>query len=430
MEKQAILLKTKFPETLCAILILTLFTIPPIAFGNFPAKVQITDMLLPFVALCLFTKEIFLGFSKKVVILASLVASYILFTIIINKTGSYYNNYFEIFHVIKLTLLFLFFRHYYSHEKHAVYVDILFGIVVILNLLHFFNLFNFNETVIPLFSGEGNRNLAFFGYYTNGYPGPKRMIGTLGNPNYNALLFIFFLIWYAPKKEQSTVHQILYYVAFCLLIFCQSRTSLVCFSLIYVVNIFLSKVGYKKTLFQTGLLIVLFFSISKSGILMGSDTKEFKVKDRTLNYINADIGDILDANSVTARWKIWEKTLNHVKEKPVFGHSPDKQFFHKTGDVKHTDSEYLLMLFRYGIIGLLGYLALYMYPTVKALRNLRRSEQARNVILLSVAFMASALMNEPLTNNSTCYIYVFIVALFFQSIYPTSNTKISDGRDK
>jgi len=424
MKEAVAFLKVKFPEILCALLILTFFTIPPITIGSLPAKAHITDFLLPFVALCLLKKEVFSGFSKKVIIIASVVAFYILFTIIINKTGRYYNNYFEILQVIKLTALFLFFRHYYSHEKHAVYIDVLFGILVILNLFHYFNIFNFNETVMPLFSNEGNRNLTFFGYYKNWNPGPKRMIGTLGNPNYNALLFIFFLIWYAPKKSQSTIHQIFYFIAFCLLIFCQSRTSLVAFSLIYLVNIFLSQIGYKKALLLTGLVIALFFTISKSGILMGSDTKEFKVKDRTRNYLNADMNNISKATSYTARLKIWEKTLTHVKEKPVFGHSPDKQFFYETGNVKHADSEYMLMLFRYGIIGLLGYLALYIYPSIRTLKKMRQYVQAKNMLLLSIAFMTAALMTEPLTNNSICYIYIFTVALFFQRIDPPPNTKI------
>jgi len=268
---------------------------------------------------------------------------------------------------------------------------------------------------MPLFAGKSNRNLLFFGLYSNGLPGPKRMIGTLGNPNYNAILFIFFLIWYAPKKNQSITHQLFYFIAFCLLIFCQSRTSLICFSLIYIANIFLSRVGYKKILLQTGIIISLFFIISNSGILVGKESN-----NKNLNYLNTDLDDLYDIRSLKIRIEMWEKALHYVKEKPVFGHSPDKQFFYETGTIKYIDGEYILMLFRYGIIGFLGYLALYIYPSIKALKNIRQSIQAKNMILLSIAFMTSALMNEPLTNNMTCYLYVIITALFFQFVYPPS----------
>jgi len=416
MNENLLKIKQKFPEILCSIVLLTLFTTPQFSIG-FCFKIHFSDLLLPFIIISLFRKGFFSCFTKKIVIISVIVSLYITFTIIINKTWNSYNNFYEIYHTLKLVFLLLFFRQYYAHQKHAKYIDIAFGIIVIINLLHFFNIFNFNEIVMPVYAGEGNRNLLFFGYYfIEGTPGPKRMIGTLGNPNYNALLFIFFIIWYAIKNNQSVRHKIFYYIAFCLLLFCQSRTTLICFLFVYFANIFLSKVEYKKILLQSGIVLILFFGIMKSGVLVNTVSNDsLKTADKSLNYINADIDNYLEATSFTARLNNWKIILQKVKEKQIFGHSPDKQNYYNSSVMKKTDNEYILMLYRYGIIGLLAYLSLFLYPGLKAFRY-RYHIEARNVILLFIAFGISAFMNEPLTNHTICNIYIFIVAIFFQFI--------------
>ena len=101
-----------------------------------------------------------------------------------------------------------------------------------------------------------------------------------------------------------------------------------------------------------------------------------------------------DNNSLRGRFEVWQYLFEMVKEKPVFGYGPYKQYFYQ--NEIYSESEYILYLWRYGIIGLLMYITWIIIPLWK---NLKAAAENRFYILIAVAIMITAITNNPLTNQ-------------------------------
>ena len=107
-------------------------------------------------------------------------------------------------------------------------------------------------------------------------------------------------------------------------------------------------------------------------------------------------GSILESGSARGRWETWKWLGEMILQHPLFGHGPYKHYFY-THHI-YSENEYMLMTWRYGLIGFGLYLSIFIIPFKKMWkRNSERSIQGSLLILL---MLVSALTNNPFTERN------------------------------
>lgn len=116
--------------------------LPDIKLANSIPRLQTIDFLLPLIAVIVWIKRKELPpiYFSLIPLVFSL---YILISIFITKNHEDLNPYFEIYKMLKIALLIGFFS-LINFKEIKNFIHLLFGILVLVNLLHFFNLFNVN----------------------------------------------------------------------------------------------------------------------------------------------------------------------------------------------------------------------------------------------------------------------------------------------
>jgi hypothetical protein len=160
-----------------------------------------------------------------------------LLPILINGRIKQWNDYLELYRVLKLGVIFLLFRFIQPKQLHPLIVGS-FMVLLLINVLHLYNVFNINELLKYTYGDSIHFKL--FGRDSLGNPAVKRMLGTMGNPNTNALLFLFFTVYFLPI-EKKREHWALCYTALFMVFLCQSRTSLIAAGLVVGAMLFLTK---------------------------------------------------------------------------------------------------------------------------------------------------------------------------------------------
>ena len=196
--------------------------LPDIKLANSMPRRQTIDFLLPLIAVIVWIKRKELPpiYFSLIPLVFSL---YILISIFITKNHEDLNPYFEIYKMLKIALLIGFFS-LINFKEIKNFIHLLFGILVLVNLLHFFNLFNVNYYLEHYY--HGGIHIKYFGLDSLGNPAVKRLAGTMGNPNINGLLFGAFAIFYFPFNFKQN-ELIMFFVALLMAFLCQSRTLLV-----------------------------------------------------------------------------------------------------------------------------------------------------------------------------------------------------------
>jgi len=395
------------------IFLLLYFWLPPIAIGNYLSfKFQITDLLLPFILYYLLIRPNVWQESKRAVFIGSSIAIYIAFTILINPGAHTLNNFFECYDVLKLTCYFLFIKCYFRVEKINLWVDIACLFLLVFNVFHFFNIFDFNHTIMPIYSDSENTYLLFFGVDPWGAPWAKRMIGTMSNPNLNAILFLFFFIWYAPCPQWGWKKALFFLLVTSAILLCQSRSGIIICIILFIINYFFAKIPYRELLIQLGS-IAAFIGIGFLGYHLMNINKE------PSNKYNSPIGyvltlthtDLRDDPSLNQRFATWHNMIQEIKERPLFGHSPNKQVL--SIQKIYPDNEYISISYKYGLIGLLLYLLFFTLPIIHTLKEARQSQEAKMLLLCSLLFAMAAITSEPIQNHRTALLYIIMLALFY-----------------
>ncbi len=349
-----------------------------------------------------------------------IVSGYIFLTILVNKQFHVLNNYFEIYDLFKLLCFFIFFKEQYGKHNIQPILEVCFLCLVVFNVFHYYNILDFNNIVMPYYCGKDSPHLVFFGYNSLGEPATKRAIGTMGNPNNNALLFLFFLILFAPRNNWSRKNCIYFFIALVVFLCCQSRTGMVAFAVMMTFNYILSNISWKKMLIQV--LSILFVSAFVLNFAAIMHFLHIPLPVREMNYsLSLLDSSALKSNSWTERLRIWKELLLMVKDKPIFGFSPNKNYFYENHI--YAENEYILMLWRYGIIGLFLYMSLYLMPVWKAIKHAKNSIESKNAVLIISIFAVTALANCPFSNVKMSILMIFVYASFYAGIVLNPNHK-------
>lgn len=377
------------------------FFIPDIYFGKGVPSFQITDFLLPIIAIFLLPKgkEIISDRWIQIVLIFSL---YILIPIIINGRQTQISDYFEMYRFGKLAILFALFK-YQDPKRLNGFIDYGFYALLIINLMHFYNVFDFNSILKTMYGNSVH--LEFFGRNSLGLPAVKRMLGTMGNPNTNALLFLFFTCYYLPfhGDKKSMIH---FFLAIEFLFLCQSRTSVLALIILILVIIIFAFSQIPKLL-RWGLpigIVVMYF------IAWMLATSFFKYTSYSNSLLD---GTAIYSGSLRSRWESWRLIGSMIQTKPWFGFAPYKSYF----SLHHlySENEYLLVWWRYGIFGLVLYFGIYFMAMLEILKNKIGPMQIKSIGFIGI-MMCSALTNNPMHERSISVLFVVLLGAAFYNL--------------
>lgn len=383
------------------IVLASILLLPDLHFSPLLPAIQVIDLLMPFLVFILYFNRKLLVWNTYFTLILGF-GVLILVSLAINQRMNILNEYFEIYKFLKFLILIVFFSLCDFQLLLQQWLRPVFLVLVGVNFIHFFNLFDFNTIIENHYNG--GLNITYFGIDTLGNPTGKRMLGFMANPNNNAILFSFFsLIFFPFKLEKNKLAW--FSVALICLFMCQSRTSLIAVLAIVAVLFLLKLVHWNtKQIFQF------------SAILLGTyliawmfSSSFFKYPIYGNSMFN---GVALESQSAMGRLEAWRFLGKMILEKPIFGHGPNKDFFYENRI--YSENEYVLYAWRYGIVGLTGFILLFLIPLKKAWKSREKFTSAL-LILVVVLLTVTALTNNPFTERTILVFFALILGVFYQN---------------
>lgn len=370
-------------------------------------KLYLEEVLIIFPAIRLVTK-----FSvpwNKLLVILSMFSIYIGMTIFINHRQNQLTEYFEILKVIKFMIIFSYFIVVFpliSKEKLVKCIHWIFVFSLIINLIHFFDFFDFTRKVL-IYYDPNSLDILNFGVNSIGEPAAKRIVGTFGNPNENAIFFLLLLSFYLSRVDLSLKKWMnfdLFAFISCFLItfLTQSRTALIVLCLLFFYFVYLHKKEMKRVL-----LVFLMIAISILVFL--------SLDAISINYLYNTRIAIQQNTSFMGRLEVWNKLINEWKQQPIFGYGPNKNYLYE--NKIYPENEYLFFLWRYGIFGLTIFLYLIFYPLLVIKRKILNYPLLLGTFLI---LLITSLTNVPLFNMK----FLFFFAMLYAGVILLKSNKI------
>ena len=404
--------KINYVNCLAGILLISILFFPDIQLSASLPSFQVIDFLIPLIGLVIYQRKPKIVKNNYYFFLLFF-TGYILFTIVINGRIGIVRDYFELYKFFKFLLLILFFSVIDVLLFLKTWTKPIFILLVIINLLHFFEIGNTNDLLLQYYNG--GRNISYFGKNSLGLDAAKRMAGIVGNPNNNAIIFSFFMVYFFPfKLEKIKIYW--FSLALLMVFMCQSRTTMIAFAMIIITVFIFKMVDWKFKRY------VIFLTLTTSIYLIAMyfSSRGFTV-DTYSNTVFSE--DVLNTNSVMGRIETWKFLGNMILEKPFFGYGPNKDFFYDNHI--YSESEYFLYAWRYGFVGLIMYLLIYLIP-LKDLFYKKRTTISNYLLLITVLMSVSAITNNPFTERTVAVLFAASVGFLYQLTHVKQSNSQSD----
>ncbi|MBB78301.1 MAG: hypothetical protein CL844_04800 [Crocinitomicaceae bacterium] len=384
-------------------LILTLFgtiLFPPITvFSSFP-KVEISDVTF----ILLTIHSLLFNFHKLVDTFIKYKIGFLFFlvwilvasiSIIFNERFFEYRDWFEPIKYFKLFLILLYSLIYFKGRLPYIHkaIKIIFFLVLIFNFLHYFNVLFFNDYVEIFYAPK--HHLDFFGINSIGEPSTRRMLGTLGNPNNNAILFLLFVIYFLTIVGSKIGENHIYVsISSIFVLACQSRTGFVTLLIIFSAYFIIQKTNWRQILFYIITITLGYIFLYFSGNI----------------YIDSIVDFSLLESAKRGRFEQWGLIFNEMPGNWIMGHGVNKALLEEKNI--YSESEYMLILFRYGIIGLFSYL-LICFSILKTSLSSLISRGGMMMLGVFIILIVTGITNTPfhVVKLSVLIIFIFSISL-------------------
>lgn len=374
--------------------------LPPIELKVGWPKAEVSDLLFPIVLVLLVSlsklnprlafKSANMSLRWSGLIFSLFVVS-VMLSILVNGRVNELRDWFEVLKYLKFAVFTLAFLIVATTESFRRIAFVVLIPVVVFNVFHYFDLLDFNNLVEPWYAP--GHHLDAFGLNSLGEPATKRALGTMGNPNVNALMFLLFLLLFMRRSSRVKFPP-LYTVAGLLSItgvfMCQSRTALIAFCAIMVLYMVLAPGRYRTFMYYSLFALVIFVILQYAG--------------------NAYLTTVADPDrlqrTAAGRMEQWSAILEAMPGKWLLGNAPSKEYFEQ--HEIYSESEYFLMLFRYGIAGVVlffGFWVHLLYRGFCASGTLKFSLTALPLLLL-----LGAITNNPMHAPKLVMLIAFTLA--------------------
>lgn len=391
-------------KPLLIIFLFSVFLMPAFRIDPRYPAVFVSDLLLPFMIVLLLFRYRMSFLQSRYIQLLLLFCAYILLTIAVNGRIGHMRDYFEVLKTIKFAVAVLFIAAAAAHVNLMSLLRAVFVLLVLFNTLQYFGLFGFNEHIEVYYSND--KQLSVFGLNSIGESDTRRLLGTMGNPNPNAILFLFFAALFMPGKASGKYDRLLFYLSVLFIFLCQSRTGFLALIVILITGAVLFRYTWKTILEHTIILPLLYgaFTLIDMSFLDSS-------KGTYLGSLASP--GLAESGSVQGRLQVWLHLWEMIKQKPLLGHAPYKEYLYN--NELYPESEYVLMTWRYGFIGLVIYGLCLVIPGWQALQNCT-SLAAKRLVLFTVVIGISALTNTPFSDPSIIMIFALAIGMFYAEI--------------
>jgi len=373
---------------------------------------RLEDLLLPFIVLVLLPEIKLLKNWYFLFIFAW--AAYGILSMAVNGRLGELNDYFELYKLLKyVAFIILFYTVFKMNQNFYKPLVIVFFALILFNLFHFYNVFHFNEVVMPSFA-TNSAQLEFFGKNSLGGPATKRILGTMGNPNINGILFSFFAIYFIRfiKIEKWHWGKIYFFLAISMILLTQSRTSMLALGVYLLCFVLMETMNLK-------LILKLLLGISVSVVVV-------KLMDQySLGYVTGAKFNVAENGSLRGRLEVWAELWSMIKEQPIFGYGINKNYFYE--HKLYSENEFILMQWRYGIFGLLFYIGMLFLP-LRFMKNWRQLKNEKSIffVLLLILYAINALTNNPMSDPVLQLLFAIGVA-YYLSQFELHEKKIENA---
>ncbi len=372
--------------------------LPAITLRSTLPSIHILDICLPlmFGFVWMNRSQLAAGYGAWIPFVFS---GFVLFSIFIQGHHTSTSDYFEVYKWIKFGLAIWFFS-LLDYSLFKRFIPWIFGFLVVINTVHFFEFTPLNKVLEHYYNG--GLQIQYFGKDSIGGPAVKRLVGTMGNPNINALLFGYFSLYYFPTN-MNRKNLGLFFVSLLFVFLCQSRTAL-----LFIFCIFAFLAIFKATIWtKKQWTLVVFGTIGTFFIAWMFATSFFQFTSYNNSLLD---GTAFHSGSARRRLETWNMLGKMIIEEPLFGHGPYKEFFYQ--NKIYSENEYILMTWRYGLIGLLIYMSIFLIPFKKLVASVNEIPLKGSLILIMM--MVSAITNNPLTERNIELLFCIGIAWIFQ----------------
>jgi O-antigen ligase len=380
------------------IIVFTSLCLPAITLRSTLPSIHILDICLPVMLVFIWMNksQLATGYGAWIPFVFS---GLVLFTIVIQGHHTSYSDYFEVYKWIKFGLAIWFFS-LLDYTLFKRFIPWIFGFLLVLNAVHFFECTPLNKVLE--YNYNGGLQIRYFGKDSLGQPAVKRLVGTMGNPNINALLFGFFSLYYFPINVNRK-NLGLFFVSLLFVFLCQSRTAL-----LFIFCIFAFLAIFKATIWTKKQWVwMVFGTIGTFFIAWMLATSFFQFTSYNNSLLD---GTAFHSGSARGRLETWNMLGKMIIEEPLFGHGPYKEFFYQ--NKIYSENEYILMTWRYGLLGLLIYLSIFLLPFKKIVASANEIPLKGSFMLIMM--MVSAMTNNPLTERNIELLFCIGIAWIFQ----------------
>jgi O-antigen ligase len=384
---------------LASIIVVSALIFPQLELAAGLPKFQFVDFLMPIITGVLILERKKLTFSYYTVFL--LLFSVLIFvSMAVNHRLGILKDYFELYKFMKFLLIVLFFSTMNIPALLKKIAKPLFLIIVLFNFMHYYDLFGVNTLIYDYYNG--GLSIEFFGKDSIGNATSKRIVGFMGNPNTNGIVFLFYAAYFFPVNfDKKKLYW--FFSAILMLFLCQSRTSLLAFSfaLCLLVLFKYTQLNWRQWL------TLLIGCLLLYGVVWAFVTELGRIPSYSSGVLT---GKAFESTSLTGRYETWRFLFGMIQDKPILGYGPYKDFFYE--NEIYAENEYILHTWRYGLFGLSAYLLLYFIPYFERVRKLVYTHRAVPTFIL-VIMGVSALTNNPFVEKNIMLLFALSVGAMY-----------------
>lgn len=378
-----------------------LFLLPAIEIKSSLPKIQPDEFLLPLIALCCFLlpgKNTLWPLRTYGLIIAGMLFMVMLSMLVNSRLGNM-RDAFEMIKLLKFALVIAFVALVVPHVRIRGWMKLALIASLFFNFLHYIDFMGFNQAVVSFYGSEVQ--IDTFGLNSLGQPDTKRIIGVVGNPNGNAILFLLFTAFFFPAKSgspgSSIKEQVWFYLAVFGVLACQSRTGFITLLVIIPLGAWHYRYGRKQLMILVLLSAAMYLLLLWLGnVYIGSLAS----------------GKLMQSNSVRGRFEVWAMLWEMIKEKPLLGYAPNKDYFYANNI--YAENEYILYLWRYGFLGLPFYILMLFWPAVRGWQT-RMQPMGINLLLFALVMIIAALTNAPLSEPKNMMMFALFIGIWVSS---------------
>ena len=353
----------------------------------------------------------------------------------------------ELIRVLKYLVLYVFMvtliassqRSLNREEALTGFVNISVVLFLGINWAQYFNFLYFNRWFSPLFGPP---------HHVERIIRNSRVIGTLGNPNFFGALMMIFLLFYFSKlifqfdqmKLKPVKWTLLISAAWMSLLLTASRTALLAvvggFAAGMAVYLLISQKKHFIRLAGIFALVILLGLISNILVVFTMRAYDDYLRPRfvseeddgrrllqTTHTVGNRMQEALnEGRGIRTRLQVWSTHFEYAKESLIIGNGPQKEEFRGEQVV---DNEYLLILRRYGMLGLVLYGSLYVHNLFKRPKGYRSKWYYTFLFSSTLSLLA---FNLPA--GSFYHLQLFPAYIGFIAMYDGNGLRTSQDKDQ